>query len=224
LVPFSRVQRTSPFLAGTVRQGSLAMAQAPIAPGCRGANLPVGWQQPLDAPDRLATMERELPQARLQLQEAQRVEAEALDLGRQWMHATPVGMALCDPGNHSVVETSAAFCIFWARSPAGLIASPCQDLLPPDDRNGDGPLALELMLGRQEPYRIQKLFVRPDGAVGRGDFSIVAIRDGNGSLRQLLKQIIAITELMHVQAQLKEQQLQLRTNRDKLQGRSLFIM
>ena len=57
----------------------------------------------------------------------QRVEAVALDLCRQWMHATPVGMALCDPGNHSVVETSAAFFIFWARSPSGLIASPCQD-------------------------------------------------------------------------------------------------
>jgi diguanylate cyclase (GGDEF)-like protein/PAS domain S-box-containing protein len=132
-------------------------------------------------------------------------------------------MALCDPQSHTFVQINPSLCAFLARSQTELMASSWQSLIHPDDRNVDTAMAQELLLGRQESYRICKRFLRPDGAVVWGDLSVVAIRQNDGRLRLLLKQIIDITEMVQVQAQLKEQQLQLRSTLDSLLDPHLLL-
>ena len=212
-----RIGADHPVLVGILREGSLASATADLSPWQAEALLSPA------SPGLLSSLERELAQARTKIQAAQRAQDQAQTLFRQAMESAPVGMALCHPETHGLVQVNPSLCAFLARSQAELMASPWQELTHPDDRNADGALAQELLQGRLDSYRMRKRFLQPDGAVVWGDLSVVAIRQADGRACLLLKQIIDITELVQVQAQLKEQRLQLRSTLDSLLDPHLLL-
>ena len=77
-------------------------------------------------------------------------------------------------------------------------------------------MARELLCGRLNSYRIRKRFLRPNGCVVWGDLSVAALRYPDGRVKGILNQIIDISDMVHRQEQLKEQQLQLRLTLDSL--------
>ena len=141
---------------------------------------------------------------------------EALALFRQAMRSAPVGMALCDPQRHSFLQVNPSLCHFFERKESALLMSSWQDLTHPDDLNSDQAMARELLCGQLNSYRIRKRFLRPNGSVVWGDLSVAALRYPDGRVKGILNQIIDISDMVHRQEQLKEQQLQLRLTLDSL--------
>ena len=142
--------------------------------------------------------------------------AEALALLRQAMHFAPVGMALCDPQQHTFLQVNPSLCHFFERNESALLMSSWQDLTHPDDLNADQAMAREMLCGQLNSYRIRKRFLRPNGSVVWGDLSVAALRQPDGRVNGILNQIIDISDMVHRQEQLKEQQLQLRLTLDSL--------
>lgn len=169
----------------------------------------------IDLTDQLA-QEQALSQARFERQSSQAAETEDLALFRQSMRSAPVGMALCDPQRQLLLQVNPSLCLFFARKEAELLASSWHDLTHPDDLDSDQALASQLLSGQLNSYRIRKRFLRPNGSIVWGDLSVAAMRHPDGRPNLILNQIIDISEMVHAQAQLKEQQLQLRSTLDSL--------
>ena len=162
------------------------------------------------AVDLLGCQSRDSPQSR------EGEVPEALALFRQAMRSAPVGMALCDPQRHSFLQVNTSLCHFFERKESDLLMSSWQDLTHPDDLNSDQAMARELLCGQLNSYRIRKRFLRPNGSVVWGDLSVAALRYPDGRVKGILNQIIDISEMVHRQEHLKEQQLQLRLTLDSL--------
>ena len=162
------------------------------------------------AVDLLGCQSRDSPQSR------EGEVPQALALFRQAMRSAPVGMALCDPQRHSFLLVNPSLCNFFERKESDLLMSSWQDLTHPDDLNSDQVMAGELLCGQLNSYRIRKRFLRPNGCVVWGDLSVAALRYPDGRVKGILNQIIDISDMVHRQEQLKEQQLQLRLTLDSL--------
>ena len=162
------------------------------------------------AVDLLGCQSRDSPQSR------EGEVPQALALFRQAMRSAPVGMALCDPQRHSFLQVNPSLCHFFERKESVLLMSSWQDLTHPDDLNSDQAMARELLCGQLNSYRIRKRFLRPNGCVVWGDLSVAALRYPDGRVKGILNQIIDISDMVHRQEQLKEQQLQLRLTLDSL--------
>ena len=162
------------------------------------------------AVDLLGCQSRDSPQSR------EGEVPQALALFRQAMRSAPVGMALCDPQRHSFLLVNPSLCNFFERKESDLLMSSWQDLTHPDDLNSDQAMARELLCGQLNSYRIRKRFLRPNGCVVWGDLSVAALRYPDGRVKGILNQIIDISDMVHRQEQLKEQQLQLRLTLDSL--------
>ncbi len=208
-----------PLLVGTLRPGGGAAA-GPGSPGQAAAG-PSG--PPLGPGTRDMELDRHQAQALLDLRTVQDAHAQDQALWQVAMDTAPIGMALWDPEAECFDQVNPALCLFLGRSQPELMASSWQALTHPDDRAAEEALARELGLGRLQSYRLRKRFVRPDGVVVWGDLSVAAIRHGNGRLRLLLKQVIDLSEWVQLQAQLKDQHLQLRTTLDSLLDPHLLL-
>ena len=80
------------------------------------------------------------------------------------------------------------------RDEATVTSSTWQELTHPDDLDIDLSLVDDVLAGRSDSYRLLKRFLRPDGTAMWGDLSVACVRDGSGSVRMFVSQIIDVTD------------------------------
>jgi diguanylate cyclase (GGDEF)-like protein/PAS domain S-box-containing protein len=111
---------------------------------------------------------------------------------RQLFDHSPIAMGLVDLGGR-FVDVNPAMATFLQRPETELCQMDLAEVTHPDDVSVDVALQRELLVGRRDSYRLQKRFVRVDGAVLWGDLSVCTVRDEYGSPCRFIAQIADIT-------------------------------
>ena len=132
------------------------------------------------------------------------------DLFRLAMENTAVGMCLVSPEG-SFVRVNRALCELLGRDEELVTSSTWQELTHPDDLDIDLSLVDGVLAGRIDAYRLLKRFLRPDGTVVWGDLSVACVRDGSGSVRMFVSQIIDVTERESALAELAASERRMRS-------------
>lgn len=114
-----------------------------------------------------------------------------------------VGMCLCDPATGRFLSVNTALCDFFDRSAAELLQCSWQDLTHPDDLEADQQLADKLYKGEFNSYRLRKRFLARNGSTRWGDLAVACTRNADGSIRDLIGQIIDVSELVAKTAHLE---------------------
>ncbi len=109
------------------------------------------------------------------------------------MRHSGVGTALVAPDG-SFLEVNDALCEILGRTKAELLAATWQQLTHPDDLAKDAALVQELLESHSEGYRLEKRYLRPDGAVVHGDLSVACVRRDSGAVEYFISQIVDVSE------------------------------
>ncbi len=150
--------------------------------------------------------------------EGQTVWTEALDgamarlVVEQLFDHSPIAMALVDVGGR-ILDANAALCDFLGRSRMELCRLTVADVTLPEDLADDEALLAEILAGRRGSYRIQKRYLRADGAVVWGDLAVSGVADEYGGVRRVIVQLVDITAEREAHAELAR-----RSSSDPLTG------
>jgi diguanylate cyclase (GGDEF)-like protein/PAS domain S-box-containing protein len=120
---------------------------------------------------------------------------------RQLFDHSPIAMGLVDLGG-SFLDVNPAMSGYLQRGGTELRSMSLAEVTHPDDIAVDVAFQQDLLIGRRDSYRLQKRFVRVDGAVLWGDLSVCTVRDEYGSPCRLIVQIADITAERARQAEL----------------------
>lgn len=123
------------------------------------------------------------------------------------MENAAVGMALVALEG-TFLRVNRALCRIFGRDSDNLLACNWQALTHPDDLARDITLMRRLMRGAIPTYRLRKRFLKPDGGIVWGDLSVAAIRDTDGNVTMVIKQILDITKVVTAQQELTAQKEQ----------------
>lgn len=118
--------------------------------------------------------------------------AEALETFELSFAAAPIGKALVAPDG-TLIRVNTALCALLGRDEPTLLALTIRDLTHPDDLDADLDLLAETAAGEREGYRLEKRYVRPDGAVVWTLLAVSVVRDTEGRPRFYIAQIEDIT-------------------------------
>jgi PAS domain S-box-containing protein len=120
-----------------------------------------------------------------------RVEAE------EQLHSTlqyaPIGLALASPQGRFVL-VNPALCQMLGRDAETLGSMRWQDLTHPDDVDLNKDELADLIAGRISTFTVRKRYLRPDGSVLWGELSASCLRNDDGSVRNLVAQIVDVSE------------------------------
>ena len=111
---------------------------------------------------------------------------------RSVMQGSPIGMALVMP-NGAFVEVNAALAQMTGYSQAELLAMDKHELTDPEFVQATLDAEAQVARGSQEVVRLQKRYRRKDGSVMTAIVAFSAVREPDGRVRLLLKQVEDIT-------------------------------
>jgi diguanylate cyclase (GGDEF)-like protein/PAS domain S-box-containing protein len=114
------------------------------------------------------------------------------ELFRLAMEHSAIGMCLVAPDG-AFLSVNPALCAMLGRDEAALTSATWQELTHPHDLRTDEALVADVIAGRRQSYRLLKRFVRPDHEVVWGDLSVASVRNGDGSVRYFVSQIVDVT-------------------------------
>jgi PAS domain S-box-containing protein len=93
---------------------------------------------------------------------------------------SPVGMAFVALDG-TVIAVNEAACRLWGRTEQELVAPPGVEVVHPDERGGAADRLRQLVEGELEEVRLERRFIRPDGAVIWAESLTQAVRAPDGS-------------------------------------------
>lgn len=131
-------------------------------------------------------------------QERQRV----LSLFEATFARAPIGLCLVAPDGR-FLRVNDALCALLGRTEAQLLSSGFQELTHPDDLALDLALLDDTLHGRRDGYEIEKRYLRPDGRAIDARLAVSAVAGADGTPEFLISQLVDLTELKRVEAQLK---------------------
>lgn len=141
---------------------------------------------------------------------------EALAAERETLRAAfdeaPIGMALLRPSGR-FLRANAVMCELTGLSEAELLERSVADITHPDDREADSELLEQLRAGKLNSFRLDKRYVRPDGAASWASVSVSVIRNQ----RQEPLHFVVHLEDIH-ERKLNEYQLRAQADQDSLTG------
>lgn len=120
-------------------------------------------------------------------------QAQALELFELSFAAAPIGKALVAPDGR-LLKVNQSFCELLARSEEQLLAATFQQITHPEDLAADEGLLAETSAGARDGYRLEKRYLRPDGAVVWGMLAVSVVRRPGGAPRFFIAQVEDITE------------------------------
>lgn len=144
--------------------------------------------------------------------EAERALAESERRFRLAFDNAPIGMALVSLDGQ-FLEVNGALTEFLACSAEQLLACTFQDLTHEEDLEADLEHLESTLRGDCTSYRMQKRYRRPDGSIVWGDLAVALVRDVGGAPLHFISQIVDVTAIKAVEAELAELAL-----RDPLTG------
>ncbi|HQR80965.1 MAG TPA: PAS domain S-box protein, partial [Actinomycetota bacterium] len=125
--------------------------------------------------------------------EAQVALEESEERFRRSMTDAAIGMALFSSDGR-FLRVNAALCRLVGRGEPELMECTWQEITHPDDVARDTELLAGILAGRRDTYRLSKRCVRPDGEIVWVDLTVSCIRDEQGAVRHLMKQVVDITD------------------------------
>jgi PAS domain S-box-containing protein len=130
-------------------------------------------------------------------------------LQRLILENAPVGIVTVEPGGqiHSVNPHLCELLGFTAEE---LLAKNVDDVVHPEDRARDDPLADQLLQGDIPHYDLQGRFICKDGSELMADFHVNLVRDSNGEPRLFVGQVQDISARLAAQAQERQREALLR--------------
>jgi PAS domain S-box-containing protein len=160
---------------------------------------------------------------RKQAQEALRQSEERF---RGIFEQGPIGVALLN-ANHRMVKTNPEFRRMLGYSEAELANMTPLDMTHPDDRESCGDLLLQLDTGEISVCRMEKRYVKKNGAIMWAGLTASVVRDREGNPLYGLGMIQDVTERKHAEHKIAEQAALLDLASDliavrDLQGRIIF--
>ncbi|CAK6688518.1 diguanylate cyclase [Synechococcus sp. CBW1107] len=124
---------------------------------------------------------------------------------RSIISAAPIGMCLCAPGVGRFLQVNPALCRFFGRTERELLGLTWQALTHPEDLAKDQALAAALLDGTRSSYRLRKRFLHHDGSVLWGDLSVSCRRNNDGTVMEVIGQILDVTEQVEAEASLLQE-------------------
>jgi PAS domain S-box-containing protein len=112
---------------------------------------------------------------------------------------SPVGMAFVALDG-TVIAVNEAACRFWGRTEQELVASPGLEVVHPDERGEAADRLRQLVEGALEEVRLERRFIRPDGAVIWAESVTQAVRAPDGTPLYLQSFLVDTTDRRHAEA------------------------
>lgn len=185
-----------------------------LAVGCTRA--PNGALQMLIAQVNDITAEVE---ARDELEESRRAQAEADARYRRLMANSNIGMTLITPdGQFDIVNQ--ALCDFFGYDEATLRTKTWQELTAADYLEADLGKVDDVLAGRIDSYRMTKQYIHAGGHLIWGDLSVSCLRDAAGEVERFVSQIADITAEMEARNQILQRDQQNRVLTRRLQAQT----
>ncbi len=119
------------------------------------------------------------------------------------MRTSGVGMGLCDPTSGRFLFANPALCDLLSCSEAKLLANNWQQILLPEDRPATQELLERLQQGEPNSHRLRRRFLRSDGSSGWGDLLMACSRQADGTIADLVIQLLDVSELVEQRAYLE---------------------
>ncbi len=130
-----------------------------------------------------------------------RVEAEE-QLGLTFKYA-PIGLALESPeGRFDLVNP--ALCQMLGRDAEALQSMTWMDLTLPEDIEASTNRIKDLLAGRVATFTARKRYLKPDGSILWGELSASCLRDEDGSVRNIIAQIVDVSEQVRTTKELEQ--------------------
>jgi PAS domain S-box-containing protein len=130
-----------------------------------------------------------------------RVEAE--ERLRLTFEYAPIGLALESPEGRFVL-VNPALCRMLGRDAATLQSMTWQDLTHPDDVDVNKDELADLMAERITSFTVRKRYLKPDGSVLWGELSASCLRNDDGSVGNLVAQIVNVSEQVRATQELEQ--------------------
>ncbi len=118
-----------------------------------------------------------------------------MDTSYGWLtlESAPIGMAVSTPdGTFVEVNRSFAACLGW--QPQELVGRTFQSISHPDDVSRSQRLLDRAIANGSTAFRLEERYFRPDGTAVWADLSVTIVRDGAGAARQLISQVVDVTD------------------------------
>jgi diguanylate cyclase (GGDEF)-like protein/PAS domain S-box-containing protein len=125
--------------------------------------------------------------------ELKRQQIEALARFEAMYHGAPIGIAMLSP-DARVVESNAALREILGYSADELAERPFSSYTHPDDVEENSDAFREVMAGERDGYRLEKRYVRKDGAIVWANTSVSLVRDLAGQPSFAVGMVENVTE------------------------------
>ena len=119
-------------------------------------------------------------------------------------------MAQADPRTGQWLRVNQKMCAITGYSAAELLRMRISELTHPDDRQKDGDEFARVVRGAAPDYRLEKRYMRKDGAVAWVNVNMTVIRDAAGQPVRTMAAIEDITERKQAEQRVRELNLMLR--------------
>ena len=100
----------------------------------------------------------------------------------------------------TVIAVNEAACRLWGRTEQELVVSPGVEVVHPDERGDAAGRLRQLVEGELEEVRLERRFIRPDGAVIWADSLTQAVRAPDGTPLYLQSFLVDTTDRRHAEA------------------------
>ncbi|WP_088285247.1 bifunctional diguanylate cyclase/phosphodiesterase [Kineosporia sp. A_224] len=122
------------------------------------------------------------------------------------MDSSPIAVALLDRSGR-IKEGNRVLGRMLGRTPAELAGTTLAEVSHPDDVDADATLLARTLAGERPGYSLEKRFVRRSGESVWGRLTVTAVEDGDGTLVELVAQVVDVTEIRLAEEMLAHQAL-----------------
>jgi len=133
------------------------------------------------------------------------------------MEHSPVGMIVIAPTGE-VLAANTAVCDMLGYEPDVLTSMTAQDITHPDDVEADRKLAMEVLAGTTDSFRVTRRYLRFDGSVVVADLSLALLRDDRGDPVHFISQIVDLSERRAFEARLESAERQIDVERRRAEA------
>jgi PAS domain S-box-containing protein len=141
---------------------------------------------------------------------AKTVTTESEEQLRAMFDLVSIGMAQADPRTGQWLRVNQKMCAITGYSAAELLRMRVPEITHPDDRQKDWEKFQQVVRGEAPDYRLEKRYLRKDGAVAWVNVNMTVIRDAAGQPVRTLAVIEDITERKQAEQRVRELNLVLR--------------